>query len=106
MKLVITLLIMILAVVKGYQVVTKQLDMNHFQLDVVNSSKSMAIMCLYNSQEVIIQKALWRPEKQAQDSSNSCSKDSKVDQGWIEQTQKINDTCKRGSCRVPASNKY
>lgn len=101
--LLISSLLVSSGVVKGYQVVTKQLDMNHFQLDVVNSSMSMAIMCLYNSQEVVIQKAYWRQQKAKK--SKDCRHDNDH-HGWIDQTMKINETCQKGTCKVPASNRY
>ena len=105
--------------VQAYEVKTKQIGFNAFILEIKNSTKSMPVVCLYHTQRVEIQEALWTKELDFGEgleaaglhegaritaSANNCSFEamSTGKDKWERRTQQLDKSCRQGACLVPA----
>ena len=86
----------------GYEVLTKQTGLNRYVLEVKNSTKSLAIVCRYHTQSVVIQTALWTKQLHKNvdivDKCKGNTENTTQYTDWTDKTQIIRDTCKSGTC--------
>ena len=77
-----------------------QTGMNNFVAHIKGpSQKAIKLMCLYESQKVEINSALWTSEMEQQELPKNCQNLTNVK--WQDKTQQISETCDQNGCSIP-----